>query len=218
MSHASVELWPPLINSWLALKVVMIGALDFVTVSVASAVGLPALLEAVRVYVVVKDGATLCVPVEDTVPISGLMETDAAPVTLHDNTADCPVNMLSVLKPNFSIDGGAAVTVIVTDLRTEPDILLAIRVYVAVVSGDTVLLPLDETVPIPGLIETELAPATSQCKVASWPGVIVDALASKDDTTGATKGLEISPHMAMAAPANAATMTTLMDIFIIVPL
>ena len=49
MSHIRAELWPPLINAWLALKVVMIGALDFVTVSVANAVGLPALLEAVRV-------------------------------------------------------------------------------------------------------------------------------------------------------------------------
>jgi hypothetical protein len=168
--------------------------------------------------VVVKDGDTLCVPADDTVPISGLMETDVAPVTLHDNMADCPVNMLSVLKPNLSMDGGAAVTLIVTDLRTEPEILLAIRVYVAVDSGDTVRLPLEETVPIPGLIETELAPATSQCKVASWPGVIVEALASNEDTTGATKGLEISPHMAMAAPANAVTMTTLIDIFIIVSL
>ena len=73
---------------WLALKVVMIGALGFVTLTVADAVGLPALLDAVSVYVVVKAGDTLCIPVDDTVPISGLIETDVAPVTLHDNVAD----------------------------------------------------------------------------------------------------------------------------------
>ena len=65
------------------------------------------------------------------------------------------------------MDGRAPVTVIVIDLRADPVILSATSVYVVVVSGDTVLVPLEETVPIPGLIETELAPVVSQCKVAS---------------------------------------------------
>ena len=47
-SHVRVELWPELMEAGLALKEVMIGALDFVTVTVADAVGLPALLDAVR--------------------------------------------------------------------------------------------------------------------------------------------------------------------------
>ena len=64
------------------------------------------------------------------------------------------------------MDGRIPVTVIVIDLRADPDIFLATSVYVVVVSGDTVLVPLEETVPMSGLIETELAPVTSQCKVA----------------------------------------------------
>lgn len=66
----------------------MIGAPGFATLIVADAVGLPALLDAVSVYVVVKPGDMLCVPVDDTVPKSGLMETDVAPITFHDNVAD----------------------------------------------------------------------------------------------------------------------------------
>jgi hypothetical protein len=65
------------------------------------------------------------------------------------------------------MDGRIPVTVTVIDLRAEPYILLATSVYVVVVSGDTVLVPLEDTVPIPELIETELAPVVSHCKVAS---------------------------------------------------
>ena len=86
--HVRVELSPALMEIGLALKAVMIGTLDFVTVIVADRVEFPAPLEAVSVYVVVKSGDTLCVPVGDTGPIFGLMETDVAPVTFHDNVDD----------------------------------------------------------------------------------------------------------------------------------
>ena len=86
-SHARLELSPALMDAGLALKVVMIGEPDIVTVTVADAVELPASLEAVSVYVVVEPGVTLCDPVDDTVPMSGLMETDVAPVTFQDNVA-----------------------------------------------------------------------------------------------------------------------------------
>jgi hypothetical protein len=166
-SHVRVETSPELMEAGLALKAVMIGAFDEVTVSVADAVELPALLEAVSMYLVVEPGDTFFVPLDDTVPISGAMETDVEPVTPQDTVAVCPVKILpgSILK--LFMDGRIPVTVIVTDLRTEPDILLATSVYVAVVSGETFLVPLDETAPITGLIETELAPVTSQRKVAS---------------------------------------------------
>ena len=72
----------------LALKVVIIGAFDKVTFSVVDAVELPASLDAVSVYAVVAAGDMLFVPVNCTVPISGLIETDVAPATLHDNVAD----------------------------------------------------------------------------------------------------------------------------------
>ena len=71
-----------------ALKVVMIGIFNEVTVSIADAVELPALLEAVSTYLVVEPGDTFFVPVTGTGPISGLMETNVAPATLHDNVAD----------------------------------------------------------------------------------------------------------------------------------
>ena len=63
----------------------MIAAPDAVTVIVADAVELPALLEAVSVYVVVVPGVTFFVPVNATVPISGPIVTDVAFATLHDN-------------------------------------------------------------------------------------------------------------------------------------
>jgi len=71
----------------------------------------------------------------------------------------------SILK--LFMDGKIPVTSIVIDLRTEPYRLPATSVYVVVVPGEIVLVPMEDTVPMPGLIETEFAPLTSQCKVAS---------------------------------------------------
>ena len=71
---------------------------------------------------------------------------------------------------------------------------------------------------MPGLIETEFAPVTAQCKVASCPDVIVKELASKDSRTGAANRFEISPCSAMPAPISEATITTIMDIFAMIPL
>jgi hypothetical protein len=159
-SHVRVETPPALIVVGLTLKVFIIGAPAAVTVIVAVAVELPALLEAVSVYVVVAPGATLFVPVNDTAPISGLMETDVASATLHDNVADCPAKILPVLKLKLSMDGAGSLTVMVLDPSAEPNRLLATSVYLVVVSGDTVLIPLDDTVPIPGLMETDDTPVT----------------------------------------------------------
>jgi len=168
--------------------------------------------------VVVEAGDTFLVPLDDTVPISGSMATDVEPVTLQDTVALCPAKILPGLMLKLSMEGRMPVTVMVTDLLADWDILLATRVYVVVVSGDTVLVPLKETFPIPGLMETESAPLTSHCKVASWPDVIVGEPASNDDTTGAANHLEISPCRAMPAPISAATITSATDIFAMVPL
>jgi hypothetical protein len=150
-----------------ALKLVMIGAFDEVTASVAAAVELPALLEAISTYLVVEPGDTFFVPLDETIPISGSMETDVEPATSQDTVAVCPVKILpgSILK--LFMDGRIPVTAIVIDLRTEPKVLLANSVYVDAASGDTVVVPLEDTVPISGLIETEVAPVTAHCKVAS---------------------------------------------------
>ena len=87
-SHVRVEGSPALMEAGLALKVVMMGILDGVTVSNADAVELPALLEAVSTYLVVEPGDTFFVPVDGTGPTSGFIETDVAPETLHDKIAD----------------------------------------------------------------------------------------------------------------------------------
>jgi hypothetical protein len=165
-SHVSLELSPALMETGLALNVVIIGTLDVVTVTVADAVELPASLEAVSVYAVVDPGVTFCDPVGDTVPISGLMETDVASVTLHDNVADWPAKILAVLKLKLLIVGAGALTVIVLDPLVVPKKLLAARVYVVVVPGETVLVPMDGTVPTPGLMETDVAPVTFHCNTA----------------------------------------------------
>ena len=82
-----METSPELMEAGSALKVLMIGAFDEVTVSVAAAVELPAPLEAVSTYLVVEPGDTFFVPLDETVPISGSMETDVEPVTPQDTVA-----------------------------------------------------------------------------------------------------------------------------------
>ena len=167
ISHVRVEISAELMEAGLALKVVMIGVFDEVTVIVANAVELPALLEAVSTYLVVEPGDTFFVPLDDTVPISGSMEADVEPVTPQDTVAVCPVKILpgSILK--LFMVGRMPVTLTVMDLRADPYILLATSIYVVVVSGYTFLVPLAETVPIPGLMETDVTPVAAHCKVAS---------------------------------------------------
>jgi hypothetical protein len=46
---------------------------------------------------------------------------------------------------------------------------LALRVYVVVLVGNTWRVPLAETVPIPGAIDTSVASLTSHFRVADWP-------------------------------------------------
>jgi len=74
-------------------------------------------------------GVTVCEPLDDTVPILGLMETDVAPVTFHDNVPDCPELIVPGLMLKLFMAGrlGAA-TVMVTHAREEPDMLVAVSV------------------------------------------------------------------------------------------
>jgi hypothetical protein len=68
-------------------------------------------------------------------------------------------------KLKLSMDGGGSLTVIVCDPLAEPNRLLASSVYLVVVLGDTVLVPLDDTVPMPGMMETDDTPVTFHCNV-----------------------------------------------------
>lgn len=84
-------------------------------------------------------------------------------------------------------------TVIIMESRAEPAMLLATRVYEVVVAGETVLVPLADTVPIPGVMVTELAPVTFHCILACSPDRIDEVFDLKDVITGTVNNLEISP-------------------------
>jgi hypothetical protein len=65
--------------------------------------------------------------------------------------------------------GGVAVTVTTAVLVTVWPLPVAVSVYVVVCEGETIWVPLGATAPIPLLIETEVALAVFQVRVALWP-------------------------------------------------
>jgi hypothetical protein len=50
--------------------------------------------------------------------------------------------------------------------------------------GDTLKVPVELTVPIPGLMEMEVAPVTDHCRVEDCPALIAVAVAVKEPITG----------------------------------
>jgi hypothetical protein len=112
----------------LALKVLIIGAPDVAVVTVAVAVELPALFEAVSVYAVVARGVTVAVPLGDTLPTSGLIEIDVAFVTFHDNVEDWPAKTLAGLELKPLMVGAGSLTLMVFTPVAEPNRLLAASV------------------------------------------------------------------------------------------
>jgi hypothetical protein len=56
--------------------------------------------------------------------------------------------------------------VIVFDPFVEPNRLLATSVNVVVLPGVTFMVPLDATVPTPGVMETDVTPVTFHCNNA----------------------------------------------------
>jgi hypothetical protein len=83
------------------------GGMTPVPVTVSSTVDLvePALLLAVRIYVVVDAGATFSVPVEAAAGIPGSMLTDEAFCTSHERMAASPGPMVEGLMVNFTTTG-----------------------------------------------------------------------------------------------------------------
>ena len=68
----------------------------------------------------------------------------------HVNVDDVPCWMLVGLADIVTVgDGGAAVTVTVTVCVAVPPGPVAVMVYVVVVAGETVLVPLTATLPMP---------------------------------------------------------------------
>src|ERR1039458_1810463 len=76
----------------------------------------------------------------------------------------------------------AGLTVTVAVAVTLPAGATAVRVYVVVVAGVTVVEPVAATLPTPLSMETLVAPCTNQVNVELWPAEMVLGLASKRTT------------------------------------
>ena len=75
-------------------------------------------------------------------------------------------------------------TITLTDLVLFLVPLTAIRVYVVVSEGDTLIAPFNATIPTPWSISTIVAPTTLQLRIVPSPGLIATGLASKYSITG----------------------------------
>src|SRR5689334_25054801 len=81
--------------------------------------------------------------------------------------------------PVVGVPGPTVTIVVAVTLPVGP---VAVRVYVVVVVGETCVEPVAATAPIPGAIETLVAPCTIQVRVELWPAAIVLGVASKRTT------------------------------------
>jgi len=111
-------------------------------------------------------GDTDLVPVFDTVPIAWSMDTDVAPLTVHDSVELLSEAIEVGLAVKLLITGGPeGLTVIVDVIVDVPVSLTAVIVYVVVSVGATVFDPVADTLPMVGLMETVVAPETFQDSV-----------------------------------------------------
>ena len=128
------------------------------------------------------------VPEASTIPIDWSILTMSAPVTFHDRV-DVPSELRLLLNSVItggirSGDGGAALTVVTTDLVMLPAVLVALIVKTVDVVGDTTLVPATSTCPIPWSILTDVAPVTFHNKVDVPPALMVDGLLLNAMITG----------------------------------
>jgi hypothetical protein len=114
------------------------------------------------------------------------METVVAPVTSHCSIEEWPTVTTLGLAIKFTTAGfpAAGVTAMVVEAITEPALLVAVKVYLAVSAGDTDFVPDNGTVPIPLSMETEVAPVTSHCRLEELPAVIAFGIAEKCSIAG----------------------------------
>lgn len=81
------------------------------------------------------------------------------------------------------------ITVTVTEAVTEPELLVAVNVYVLVVAGETNCVPAGSTAPIPWSMETEVvAPPVCHCNVDEPPGVMLVGYTEKLSINGRAVG------------------------------
>ena len=116
----------------------------------------------------------------DTVPMPGAMETVVA-LEVVQLSVDCPpAAMLFGLAAKRRICAVMAPTVTVALAVTVlPSVPVALIVKVVVAAGETGVLPLAATVPIPGEIETVVALLVLQLNVDCPPVAMLLGLAAK---------------------------------------
>ena len=125
----------------------------------------------VSVYTVVVLGDTDLLPAEATAPIPLSIIIDVAPLMLQLKVAAFPAFIRGGLALKETITGapeGKMATCAVA-VTLVPFDLVAISVYVVVLTGDTTIAPDDEISPMPWSMLTFVAPVTFQTSFADSP-------------------------------------------------
>jgi len=141
-------------------------------------------------------GITVTLPVRPTTPTPGLMLTEVAPYTSQLSAAEPPGETMGGLAVKELIIGPPEVSggvVPPEDPLTKTDVvavelvtpLPAVSVYTVLAAGDTALVPLTATLPMPWSMVTVVAPVTLQLSVATSPGLMLVGLALNEVTVGA---------------------------------
>jgi len=165
----------------------------------------PLALVAVSVYVVVCDGVTVAQSFGfRLLPTPGVIVMFVEFVICQHSLVDCPASIVGGFATNVTTCGTVApATMTVTGAVTLlPSALVAVRVYVVVVVGDTVVLPLTGTVPTP-LMLAVVAPFVAQLNVDCWPDEMVTGFASNRRICG--------------LPAVAVVVTAIETVAVVVP-
>jgi hypothetical protein len=155
-----------------------------VTVTVAEALVVPPAPVQLNVYVEVEVGDTLSELEVLLVPLQAPDAVQEVALVEDQVRVDDEPDVMEVGKAESETVGDAAVTVTVALAVMDPVALVAVRVYVVVAVGLTDL-DVPVTVPIPWLIESDVAFETDQLKVDELPDVILVGDAVKDEMVGA---------------------------------
>lgn len=126
-------------------------------------------------------GKTVAVPLSPVLPMPGSMVTVVAEIVVQFNDELWP-SWMDVGDALKVITGGPAVTVIVAAAVIVPPLPVAVKVYVVVTEGEATLEPFNATVPIPWLMDTELALLVVQVNVELWPWRMESGEAAKVTT------------------------------------
>lgn len=176
--HVSVAVCPDVMLVGEAVRVAVGGACPPITVTIACAVTVPPGPFTVRVYVVVVEGCTVMLPPDTgwTAPIPLSMLADVAFVVDQVRVAVCPWLMLLGDAVRLAVGGDCPVpTVTIACAVIVPPGPVAVRVYVVLAEGCTVMLPPDTgwTAPIPLSMLADVAFVVDQVRVALCPDMML---------------------------------------------